>query len=80
MAPRFESRGRQERPRPPDPVELGAQLVMLPAEVLWSVFGRAMLESQLRVLRAMTRRSGGQPGGPAPRTSASTSRSTDNPR
>ena len=40
-----------------------------------SVFGRAMLESQLRVLRAMTRRSG-QSDGPAPNTS----RSTDNPR
>ncbi len=80
MAPRFESRGMQARPRPQDPVELGAQLVMLPAEVVWSVFGRAMLESQLRVLRAMTRRSGGQSDGPAPETSRSTSRSTDNPR
>ena len=76
MAPRFESRGRQERPRPPEPVELGAQLVMLPAEVVWSVFGRAMLESQLRVLRALTRRAGGQSNAPAPKTS----RSTDNPR
>jgi hypothetical protein len=80
MAPRFESRGMQSRRQPPDPVELGAQLVMLPAEVVWSVFGRAMLESQLGVLRTMTRRSDGQSDGPASETSRSTSRSTDNPR
>jgi hypothetical protein len=70
----------QSMPRPQDPVELGAQLVMLPAEVVWSVFGRAMLESQLRVLRAMTRRAGGQSARPASEASRSTSRSTDNPR
>lgn len=80
MAPRFESRGMQARRQPQDPVELGVQLVMLPAEVVWSVFGRAMLESQLRVLGAMARRSGSQSVGPAPEPSRSTSRSTDNPR
>ena len=44
------------------------------------LMGSGPINADLRVLRAMTRRSGGQSDGPAPETSRSTSRSTDNPR
>ncbi len=89
MAPRFDSSGsdtsgsdscrsRPEAARPApaqDPVELAAQLVMLPAEVVWSMFGRAMA-GQVKVLVALTRHATGHAAGGDP----GASRSTDNPR
>lgn len=72
---RSDSRSSDSRKPEQDPVELATQLVMLPAEVVWSMFGRAMAV-QAKVLIAMTRHATGHAPGAAP----STSRSTDNPR
>jgi hypothetical protein len=65
MVPRFETRpdparpsARREddqRPAPdPDPVELATKLVMLPGEVMWSMFGSAV-GRQLAALATMNR-------------------------
>ena len=63
MVPRFETRPDPVRPsarreddqRPaPDPVELATKLVMLPGEVMWSMFGSA-IGRQLAALATMNR-------------------------
>ena len=65
MVPRFETRPEPARPsarpdqdqdqRPaPDPVALTTELVMLPAEVVWSIFG-GTIARQLAALAAMNR-------------------------
>ena len=62
MVPRFETRPDPARPsarrddqRPaPDPVELATKLVMLPGEVMWSMFGSA-IGRQLAALATMNR-------------------------
>jgi hypothetical protein len=87
MAPRFEQQPQPAREpgwradgqAAQDPVELATQLVMLPAEVVWSMFGRALV-LQARALLSIPR--GSAPGlrGQDPGLDRSTSRRTDIPR